>query len=152
MDEGSVVEREAARVVLLDSAGRVLLIEMRDPSDSSGGWYWVTPGGGREEGESEEECAVREVLEETGLRLDPHDLGPVRRKETTEYGFEGSLVRQHQVLFVVRVDPFVVDISGWEAAEQRSQREVRWWTREELLATEERVYPEDLVALMTPHP
>ena len=43
----------------------------------------------------------------------------------------------------------MVDTSGWEAAEQRSQREVRWWTRDELATTEDRVYPEDLLALVT---
>ena len=148
MDDGSVVDRDAARVVLVDGDGRVLLIEMRDPLDTDRGWYWVTPGGGREPGESAEECAVREVFEETGLRLDPRDLGPVRREETTEYGFEGHHVRQHQVLFVVQVDSFVVDTSGWEAAEMRSQREVRWWTREKLATTEERIYPDDLLALV----
>ena len=150
MDDGSVVARDAVRVVLVDSDGRVLLIEMRDPFDPERGWYWVTPGGGREQSESAEECAVREVFEETGLRLDPRNLGPVRREETTEYGFEGELIRQHQVIFVVRVDSFVADTSGWEAAELRSQREVRWWTREELAITEEIVYPEDLLALVAP--
>ena len=150
MDDGSVVARDAVRVVLVDSDGRVLLIEMRDPFDPERGWYWVTPGGGREDGESEQECAVREVLEETGLRLDPRNLGPVRGEDTHEYGFEGDHIRQHQVFFVVHVDPFVVDTSGWEAAETRSQRGVRWWTRDELAATDERVYPEDLLALVTP--
>ncbi len=130
MADGSVVDRDAARVVLVDGDGRMLLIEMRDPFDPERGWYWVTPGGGREHGESEQECAVREVFEETGLRVVPRDLGPVRREETTEFGFEGELIRQHQVFFVVQVDPFVVDTSGWEAAELRSQREVRWWTRD----------------------
>ena len=148
MGDGSVVDRDAARVVLVDGDGRVLLIEMRDPLEPERGWYWVTPGGGREHGESAQECAVREVLEETGLRLDPQDLGPVCREETTEYGFEGALVRQHQVLFVVHVEAFVVDTSGWEAAELRSQREVKWWTRDELSSTAERIYPEDLLALV----
>jgi 8-oxo-dGTP pyrophosphatase MutT (NUDIX family) len=149
MDDGPLVDRDAVRVVLVDGDGRVLLIETRDPFDPERGWYWVTPGGGREHGESDQECAVREVLEETGLQLDPRDLGPVRREDTTQLGFEGALIRQHQVYFVVRVDPFVIDTSGWEAAEMRSQREVRWWTPDELATTEERFYPEELLALVT---
>ncbi len=31
--------------------------------------YWLLPGGGREEGESEEQCVRREMQEETGLEV-----------------------------------------------------------------------------------
>ena len=149
MEEQPVVEREAVRVVLLDESDRVLLIEMHDPARPDRGWYWFTPGGGREPGESQTECAARELLEETGLRLDPGDLGPVVHEEVIEYGFEGSLVRQHQVFLLHRVEAFDVDTRGWEAAEVRSQRTVRWWTTEELTGTSEAVYPDNLLELIT---
>lgn len=38
---------------------------------------WGAPGGWREEGESVADCAVREVLEETGVQVPPADLRPV---------------------------------------------------------------------------
>jgi 8-oxo-dGTP pyrophosphatase MutT (NUDIX family) len=44
---------------------RVLLILHRE--HISGRSYWLLPGGGREEGESEEACVVRELSEETSL-------------------------------------------------------------------------------------
>jgi 8-oxo-dGTP pyrophosphatase MutT (NUDIX family) len=148
MTEQTVVEREAVRVILVDESGRVLLIEMRDPARPDLGWYWFTTGGGREPGESVTDCAVREVLEETGLRLEPGDLGPVVHDEVTEYGFEGSQIRQHQVFFLHRVEAFDVDTRGWEDAEVRSQRSVRWWTTEELAGTTEAVYPVNLLELI----
>jgi len=43
----------------------ILLIKHRDHAD--GRSYWIIPGGGREKGESEEECVVREMREETNL-------------------------------------------------------------------------------------
>jgi diadenosine hexaphosphate hydrolase (ATP-forming) len=46
--------------VVLDSAGRVLLLKYR-----SGGWTF--PKGHLEPGERDEDAAVREVLEETGV-------------------------------------------------------------------------------------
>lgn len=46
---------------------RVLLIQHRE--HASGVFYWLLPGGGREEGESEEACVVRELDEETGLQV-----------------------------------------------------------------------------------
>jgi 8-oxo-dGTP pyrophosphatase MutT (NUDIX family) len=36
---------------------------------ATGRSYWVIPGGGREEGETEEACVQREMLEETGLQV-----------------------------------------------------------------------------------
>jgi len=67
---------------LLWRDGRVLL-GLRH--GSHGADTWATPGGHLEFGESPESCAVREVLEETGLRVSPaalhhvdftHDLFP----------------------------------------------------------------------------
>ncbi len=43
----------------------ILLIKHRHHSD--GRTYWIIPGGGREIGESEEECVIREMREETNL-------------------------------------------------------------------------------------
>jgi len=149
VEEQPVVEREAVRVVLLDGNHRVLLIEMHDPARPDRGWYWFTPGGGREPGESQTECAARELLEETGLRLEPADLGPVVHEEVIEYGFEGHLVRQHQVFLLHRVEAFDIDTRGWDAAEVRSQRKVRWWTTEELNGTSEAVHPDNLLQLIT---
>ncbi len=55
----------AASVALLER-DKVLLIERaREPFLGC----WTLPGGRREPGETVEECATREVLEETGLQL-----------------------------------------------------------------------------------
>jgi 8-oxo-dGTP pyrophosphatase MutT (NUDIX family) len=43
----------------------ILLVRQRNPT--SGYEWWNVPGGGREEGESEKECVVREAKEETSL-------------------------------------------------------------------------------------
>ncbi len=45
----------------------ILLIKHTEHKD--GRSYWIIPGGGREEGESEEECVRREMWEETGLKV-----------------------------------------------------------------------------------
>ncbi|MFZ5816436.1 MAG: NUDIX domain-containing protein [Bacillota bacterium] len=55
------------RVFVLDEQNRILLVETRDPQ--SGGCYWILPGGGIEDGEQAAEAAVREVAEESGVRV-----------------------------------------------------------------------------------
>lgn len=46
---------------------RVLLIKHQE--HNHGRAYWLLPGGGRDPGESEEECVRREMLEETHLEV-----------------------------------------------------------------------------------
>jgi 8-oxo-dGTP diphosphatase len=53
-----------AAVVVLDDAGRILLVK-----HTYGRLNWELPGGGAETGESTEETALREVREETGLTV-----------------------------------------------------------------------------------
>jgi len=63
----------AASAVVKDAEGRVLLV-LRVNEPEAG--CWTIPGGRVEPGESLEDAAVREVLEETGLLvLVEHELG-----------------------------------------------------------------------------
>lgn len=60
--------RLVVNCVLLDAQRRVMLMRRRDNG------YWALPGGGVEPGESVAEALVREVEEETGLRVRPVQL------------------------------------------------------------------------------
>jgi ADP-ribose pyrophosphatase YjhB (NUDIX family)/transcriptional regulator with XRE-family HTH domain len=61
------VQRVAAYGVIHDSTGRVLLTRLTDRTTSPG--WWTLPGGGVDHGEHPEDAMVREVHEETGLRV-----------------------------------------------------------------------------------
>jgi 8-oxo-dGTP pyrophosphatase MutT (NUDIX family) len=58
----------SAGAVVRDAHGRILLIKRTD--DGS----WCIPGGKLEPGESLQDCAVRECLEETGHHVEIHRL------------------------------------------------------------------------------
>lgn len=56
--------RDAAIGIILEKeSGKVLLIKREDTP------IWVLPGGGIDPGETAEEAVIREILEETGLKV-----------------------------------------------------------------------------------
>jgi mutator protein MutT len=69
--------RRAATVVLIREDRSVFL--MRRLRGMAFGGMWAFPGGALEDGESPAEAAVREVLEETGVHLEPDRLVPWHR-------------------------------------------------------------------------
>ncbi|MFI7429243.1 NUDIX hydrolase [Micromonospora sp. NPDC049836] len=140
--------RRAARVLLVDAGGRVLLFEGSDPARPAHR-YWFTPGGGLHPEETPAEGAARELAEETGLRLAPAELGDPVRAETIEFPFDGVWYRQEQEFFLVRVPGWAVDTAGFDEIERASVHGHRWWTAAELAASTERYYPADLPDLLT---
>jgi len=141
------VARRAARAILVDPAGRVLLLRGHDPMLPAVTW-WFTPGGGLDPGEAVRGALVREVREETGLDLTGTELGPVVLHRFIDFDFEGVAYRQEEDFFRVDVPRFDVDTSAWTDVERRSVDAVRWWSRADLAATHETVYPEALVAVL----
>jgi 8-oxo-dGTP pyrophosphatase MutT (NUDIX family) len=141
-------ERRAGRVLLIDGDEAVLLFEGFDPGDPDAGCWWLTPGGGAEDGESVESAAVREVAEETGLRIRDDQLGPVVATRVAEFAFEGRHYRQSESFFAVHTDRFEPANHDWEDAEHRSLLGSRWWTATELETTTATVYPSELAALL----
>jgi 8-oxo-dGTP pyrophosphatase MutT (NUDIX family) len=135
--------RQAARILLIDAAARVLLFRGRDPARPEHR-YWFTPGGGLDPGESPVSGAVRELAEETGLRVTPEELGEPVWREVTEFTFAGRWYRQEQQFFLVRVPAWEVDTAGFDQVERETIDDHRWWTMDELARTPERFYPADL--------
>ena len=116
----------------------------RTPDDR----YWFTIGGGLEPGETSLDAAVRELAEETGLKLDPAELtGPVYT-DVTEFPFDGNWYRQEQEYFVARVQAWEIDTAGFDAGELVSVDGHRWWTADELDTTSQTYYPVRLAALL----
>jgi 8-oxo-dGTP pyrophosphatase MutT (NUDIX family) len=142
------VNRRAGRVLLVDPGGAVLLFEGFDPGAPDAGRWWLTPGGGADEGEPVEDAAVREVFEETGLRIEPDALGPVVATRVAEFSFDGRDYRQSEWFFAVRTERFEPTREGWEEVEHRSLVRARWWTADELDRTDATVYPQELAALL----
>lgn len=137
--------RHAARVVLIDGAGRVLLLKWRL---QSGGHIWITPGGGLGAGESHREAALRELAEEVGLREVP--LGPCVWLREHVFPWKGQAYRQRERFYLVRIDAHEVDRSGNDADELRVLEEFRWWKLAELEASSETFAPRQIALFLAP--
>jgi 8-oxo-dGTP pyrophosphatase MutT (NUDIX family) len=153
---GLVKRRVSARVVLLDDDGCVLLFCGSDPAvpedtDGPAPRWWFTVGGAAQQGETLPAAAVRELEEETGLRVDPKDMiGPVWRRDAV-IDFNGSVIRSEEMFFVHRTRRFEPSTAGRTGLERAYIHGHRWCDAtmiDELVAKGETVYPLQLRELL----
>ncbi|PJI85655.1 NUDIX hydrolase [Luteimicrobium subarcticum] len=143
--------RRAARVILLDAAGRVLLVRGHDADQPERSW-WFTVGGGIDAGETSREAALREVREETGIVLtDDALVGPVMTRSGI-FAFLTETCRQDEEFYVARVSTHSAgdgtggagagfSVDGWTDVERELLDELRWMSVDELRAQTLEVFP-----------
>lgn len=141
-------ERPSSRLLVIDSEGRLLLFRFEHRAGPLAGQvFWATPGGGLDPGESYEDAACRELLEETGLRID-HPGRQVGRRQVSFQMPDGDRVTADERFFLVRVEETDISDARWTALERTVMTEHRWWSATTLRATTEQVWPDNLPDLL----
>ncbi|MFL6160995.1 MAG: NUDIX hydrolase [Jatrophihabitantaceae bacterium] len=140
--------RTAARIFLLDERDRVLLLHDRldlHREDS----HWITPGGGLEDGETLIEAAVREVYEETGLRVELPPSAEPAFVDRELFSFAGKHFDQTNHYFLARASSAApvrrMAPTRYEAAVGLGSR---WWTLDELETAPVTRLPLDIVGVI----
>lgn len=110
---------------------RLLLVQQTDPK--SGRSHWAPPGGGLEPHDTDIFRGVeREMWEETGLQV---------RANGVRFLSENFLQQANVLMFYVWIDCSPADGSTWGATSMANHQpgdnitDVRWWSREEMLAS-----------------
>ena len=104
--------------MIKDPAGRLLLIKR---GHEPGAGLWSLPGGRIEPGETDQQALVREVLEETGLRVDCGAL-----LGTADLPGPGGAV--------IHVGDYLAVVTGGELAAGDDAADARWVTAAEMEA------------------
>lgn len=116
-------------VFIVVRRGEEFLVVHRPPER---GGYWHGIAGGVEEGESPEEAAARELLEET-----QHDARPV----PVANGFRYMLERE------IEVHTFLVDVpAGWEPVLDEEHDDYRWCSQADAVELLHWPEPKELLA------
>lgn len=135
-------QRRAARVVLADGDGRLLLFRFNPPGGTP---FWTLPGGECDPDEDFADAARRELLEETGIAGDPQPIGLVMEYDFTT--IEGEPVRALEHYFHHRTTITLIDTSGHTELERATMQEHRWFVTDDLIDWPEPVYPANLADL-----
>ncbi len=137
----SIWHRQTARVLPVDDEGRVLLLHGWDPHHP-GEPYWFTIGGAADPGESLRDAGVRELYEETRIRVDPAQLGKPIAQNTIEFSWAGHRIVQEQTFYAVLVGSPEVSFEGMDTWERATTDTYGWLTAEDLGGDERPADPE----------
>ena len=141
-------QRPAARLLVTDPLGRVLLFRFAHRTGALAGLsYWATPGGGVDANETFEQAAIRELWEETGMRVD-HPGPQIGQRQVVLQLADGEYVNEDERYFHVRVASNRLSTAGWTAYERECMTDHHWWEQDELAQASEKIWPEDLLDLL----
>ena len=141
--------RPSSRLLVIDRNNRVLLFRFtfkRGPL--AGQTYWATPGGALEAGESFADAARRELFEETGILRNAVGQAVAEREFVFQL-HDGEYVVAEERFFVVRVAGQSLSRNHWTPIEIEVMTDHRWWSVEELTCTNEKVFPETLLGILS---
>lgn len=148
-----MIERESARILLLNARNELLMFGYAPslavhPQPPEVEWCWMTPGGGREAGETWDDTARRELWEETGL--DAVRWGPWVWEIEHRF-WSDDVQRLNRDRFVVaHVERDAISLDH-QTAEERSIYQVhRWWSPEAMRASRDVFFPVGLADLVDP--
>ena len=129
--------RKAARTVIIDENDLVALIDVRD------GEYYKIPGGGIDDGETEEQAAIREALEETGCQVEI--IKKIGKKQFIDKNPLYGETTHHSVCFLAKKIK-EINITCFNDYEQSNKMKLIWVNFEKAIELFSNVKTDDYFA------
>jgi len=138
--------RSSIKILLLNEKNELLLMCADDPKTTSAdgkyiGKFWFTVGGQIEENESINEAAIREIYEETGIKKEEIELGPIVWFGEFDLILNGVLTRLKQKFMVAKTNQKNVFLKNPTSWEKNVITEFKWYSLDEIKNTNEIIYP-----------
>jgi TDG/mug DNA glycosylase family protein len=133
--------REAARAIILDDGGRLLMHRFVAGDDPG---VWVTPGGAIDPGEDEAEGLARELHEE--LTLPRAEIGPWVWRRRHVWAWRGIVYDTRERFALVRADLAQIRPTNHDSffAAADAEEQWRWWSADEIAASADEFAPRRL--------
>lgn len=130
--------RKSARAIFLTKENEVLLMKIGNKTSKWQGW--ITPGGGIEFGESEEDALIREIREELGIEVSGNKTKVWKRVHC--FAWNDKMIDQEEVFFLINTEKFIpkstMDLNETELLD--FQR-FKWWKVSDIKISSEQFAP-----------
>lgn len=142
----NISTRNSVKVLLLNEKKGILLMCAHDPTITTTdgkyhGKFWFPIGGEIEPNESIEEAALREIEEETGIKKEDVELGPIVWFGEFDLSLKGTLTHLKQKFIVAKTKKQKVSLTHLDNWEKQAVKDLAWFPLKKLLTCKEIIYP-----------
>jgi len=142
-------DHKSVRILLINKKKELLLMKAHDPSTTRtdgkyNGHFWFLIGGEQEPGESLLQTAKRELFEETGLKEEDYEIGPLVWTGDFKLILSGTPRQMKQKFIVVKTEKEEISTDHFTENEKKVVKEMKWFSLEEIKSSQEIIYPINL--------